>query len=142
MLRRLLSAWGVVFLCGLMGCGAKENVVQLDAETRMARLLNLYQAYDRKNRRGPPSEDVLKEFAQKLSTKEREDFAIGQDLESIFVSPRDNQKFQVRYNVRMDATQTRAIAWEATAHNGLRLVALSNGYTTTCDEETFKQYNK
>jgi hypothetical protein len=116
--------------------------VQLDAETRINRLLHLYQAYVGKNQKGPPSEEALRQFAQKLSSKEKEDFAIGDDIESIFVSPRDNQKFQIRYNVRLDPAQARAIAWEATAQNGLRLVALSNGYATTCDEETFKLYNK
>ena len=124
------------------GCGSAAAPTLPDAEGRIARLFHLYQAYVAKNQKGPPSEEALREFGKKLATKDREDFAVGDDFDTIFTSPRDNQKFVVKYNIKLDPAVTRAIIWESTSQGGMRYVALSNGYVVQNDDETLKQYQK
>ena len=77
-----------------------------------------------------------------MGTKEREDYAIGDDFDTIFTSPRDNQKFVVKYGIKLDPAVTRAVIWESTSQGGMRYVALSNGYVVQNDDETLKQYQK
>ena len=88
------------------------------------------------------AEQALRDFGQKLTAQERADLLIGDDLEGIFTSPRDNEKFVVRYNARLDPSQSRAIAYESKGVNGLRYVALSIGYVVEYDEEQLKDYKK
>jgi hypothetical protein len=135
----------VGLLLGLMpaGCGRKVAPPEPEAKVRLTRLLRLYKAYVERNRNGPPNEQALKEFGQKLSSKERDEYLIGDDLDSIFTSPRDNQKFAIQFNLNIDSGgETRAVAWEATGKANMRYVALSIGYVEEYDDETFQQYRR
>lgn len=124
------------------GCGG-SSATEPDAKVRLSKLLRLYQVYVDKNKKGPPNEQALRDFGQKLTAKEREDFLLGDDLDNIFTSPRDNQKYVVKFNLTLDpAAPSQAVAWEATPRNGSRFVALSIGYVEEYDEETFKEYKK
>ena len=133
-----------LLLCGAgAGCRGAASVPDPEAKARLTKLLHLYQVYVEKNKAGPPSEQALRDFGQKLSAKERDEGLIGDDLDTIFTSPRDQQKFVIRYNLKLDpGGPTRAVAWEAQGQDGKRLVALSVGYVEEYDEETFKEYNK
>jgi hypothetical protein len=138
-----LRCWVVLLLiCGSPGCGARKAALEPEAKTRLTKLLRLYQVYVEKNQKGPSSEAALREFGKKLTAKERDEYLIGEDLDSIFTSPRDNQKYEVQYNLKIDPGKTQAVAWEATSHDGMRFVALSIGYVEEYDEETFQQYKK
>jgi hypothetical protein len=96
-----------------------------------------------KNKKGPPNEQALRAFGQKLSPQERDEYMIGDDLETIFTSPRDQQAYKIRYNLKLEQDgPTRAVAWEANGQDGRRFVALSNLYVEEYDDETFKEYNK
>jgi hypothetical protein len=129
--------------CSSAGCGSSAGgAPKPEAQDRINKLLQLYRAYVDRNKKGPPNEQALREFGQKLTSQERTDLLIGEDLEGIFTSPRDNEKFVVKYNVRLDPAQNRAIAYEAKGQNGLRYVALSIGYIVEYDEEQLKDYKK
>jgi hypothetical protein len=137
---RLLLTCGVLAICwcnhGCRGSAPPEP----EGKARLTKVLRLYQVYVDKNKKGPPSEQALRDFGQKLSTKERDDYLIGNDLDNIFTSPRDNQKYVIRYNLKLDPGQPRAVAWEATGHGGMRYVALSIGYVEEYDDETSRDY--
>jgi hypothetical protein len=113
-----------------------------DAQDRLSKLLNLYRAYTDKNQKPPPSEEALREFAAKMTAEERSARLIGDDVENIFISPRDNEKFVVKYNLRPEAAVNRALAWEAKGTGGMHWVALTMGYVVEYDEEQLKQYTK
>ena len=113
-----------------------------DAKVRLTQLLRLYTVYSDKNRKGPPNEQALRDFGQKLTPAEREASLIVDMDDDIFTSPRDNQKFNVRYNLRIDPGQNRAVAWEATGKDGKHFVALTMGYVEEYDEQTLKDYTK
>src|SRR5262245_28451189 len=111
--------WGLVLCAVLVGCGkATATSGEPEAKERLKRLLELYRHYVLVNGKGPASEQELRDYGKKLTPQDRTAFMIGDDLESIFVSPRDNQKFQVRYGLKLEPTgPTRAVAWEATPQN-------------------------
>ena len=137
-------SWGLVLCAALAGCGSGATAVggEPEAKERLKQLLALYRAFVIKQGKGPASEEELRAFGQKMSAQDRAAFLIGDDLEGIFISPRDKQKFQIRYGLKLDATgPTRAVAWEATPQNGKRYVALTMLYVEEYDEETFKSYN-
>jgi len=142
------SSWAgvgvlVMLVCLLMaGCQRSGGAPVSDAPTRLSRVLNLYRFYVEKNQKGPPNEEALREFGQKLTSEERANRLIGDDLESIFTSPRDNQKFIVKFNMKPEPSTNRALAWEATGKDGRHFVALTMGYFPEYDEETLKQYTK
>jgi hypothetical protein len=138
-----LSLAAPVLLLGAGGCGRGSGSTEPEAKVRLTKVLRLYQVYAEKNKKGPPNERALRDFGQKLSARERDEYLIGDDLDGIFTSPRDNQKYVIRYNLRPDAGGvTRAVAWEATGAGGMRYVALSVGYVEEYDDETFQQYKK
>jgi hypothetical protein len=130
------------FVCWFAaGCGGGARP-EPEAKVRLTRVLRLYQLYVDRNKKGPPDEQALRAFGQKLSPKERDEYLLGEDLDGIFTSPRDNQKFVIRYNLKLDPGYTRAVAWEAEGQGGMRYVALSLGYVEEYDDETLKGYKK
>jgi len=134
----------LILLCclGASGCG-RSGPRESEAKVRLAKLLRLYQVYVEKTKHGPPNEEALRAFGHKLSPKERDEYLIGDDLDTIFISPRDNQKYVIKYNLTLDpGAASQAVAWEATGQNGKRYVALSIGYTEEYDDETFQKYKK
>jgi hypothetical protein len=139
----LLACWvGAFVCCCAVGCGGGRQP-EPEAKVRLTKVLRLYQLYVEKNKKGPANEQALREFGQKLSPKERDEYLIGDDLDNIFTSPRDNQKYVIQYDLKLDpGGQTRAVAWEATGRGGMRFVALSMGYVEEYDDETFKEYKK
>src|SRR5262249_1465962 len=142
-LHHLVGYCAAVGCCLSLGCGPKIAPPEPDAKVRLTKLLRLYQVYVAKNHKGPSGESALHDFGQKLTAQQRDEYLIGDDLDGIFTSPRDNQKYVVRYNLRLDpSASTRAVAWEANGQNGKRYVALSIGYVEEYDEQTFKEYSK
>jgi len=143
--RRLLP-WVVVLLCCWpLGCRGKGVAPSNDPEVkqRLEKLFRLYRAYVDRHKKGPPNEEALRQFGQTMSAKEKDEHLIGDDVDRLFTSPRDNQKFVIRYNLKLEpGGPTRAVAWEATGKNGMRFVALTVGYVEEYDEETFNQYRK
>jgi hypothetical protein len=132
----------LILLAGPSGCGPNIKP-EPDAKARLTKVLRLYQKYVETNKKGPPDEAALREFGQKLTPKEREDYLIGDDLESIWTSPRDGQKYVIEYNLKLDpGAKIRAVAWEATPQNGKRYVALSRGYVEEYGDLMFNEYRK
>ncbi|HJZ93331.1 MAG TPA: hypothetical protein VKE40_20815 [Gemmataceae bacterium] len=143
-IRRLLATLTAAIVIGIgpSGCGPTVAPPEPEAKVRLSKLLRLYQVYVEKNKKGPPNEQALREFGSKLTPQQRDEYLIGDDLDTIFTSPRDNQKYEIRYNVKLDPGDTLAVAWEANGQNGMRYVALSTGYVEEYDEETFKEYKR
>jgi hypothetical protein len=133
-----------LFLGTSPGCGDSDSgVTETDAKTRLTHVLQLYQAYVDTNRSGPPDAEALKQFAQSLTAEQREAYLLPEDLQTIWVSPRDNQPFVIEYGQNLQAGgDPFAIAWEAVGANGMRYVALSMGYVEEYDEATFSEYRK
>ena len=141
----VLSGWLVVFSClTSAGCTSSAgSASQADAKERIWQLFRVYKAYVERNKKGPPDEQSLREFGARLSPQERDEAMIGDDLEGIFTSPRDGQKYVVRYNLKLEPTgPTKGVIWEAQGEGGYRFVALTMGYVEEYNETMFKEYTK
>jgi hypothetical protein len=140
----LASCIALMACIAFSGCGGSAVAPpQSDAQDRIAKLMNLYRYYSDKNQKPPANEEALREFGKKLTAEERSARVIGDDLEGIFTSPRDNQKFNVKWNTKPDPAVNRALAWEATAgKDGMRWVALTNGYTVYYSDQQLQEVMK
>jgi hypothetical protein len=128
-------------LCLADGCSPAVAPPEPDAKVNLKKVLALYKAYVDRNRRGPASREELVAFGQKLTPQDRDVLMIGEDLEGIFVSPRDNQPYAITYKLNLaPGGPTKAIAWEATGKNGRRFVALSMGYVEEYDEQMLNEH--
>jgi hypothetical protein len=114
-----------------------------DTKEHLWKLFRLYKAYVERNKKGPPDEQALRDFGAKLTPDERKAHLIGDDIDGLFVSPRDKQKYVIRYNQRLDPVgPMRGIIWEVEGKGGTHLMALSNGYVEEYEETMFKEYSK
>ena len=139
----LVACLVLMLCCSLVGCGnVAAPAAQDDTYERLRKVYNLYRAYVDKNQKGPASEEALREFGKNLSPQERAERSIGDDLDSIFVSPRDKEKFVVQYNLKPNPAKPQALAWEATGKNGMRCVVLTMGYPAEYDEKTLNEAKK
>jgi hypothetical protein len=129
----------------MMGCGGSKVAPTSDPEAkqRLDQLLRLYRTFVDKNKKGPPNEQALREFGQRMPPQEKDQLGIGEDVDKLFTSPRDKQKYVIRYDLKLGPSgPTRAVAWEAAGQNGKRFVALTVGYVEEYDEATFQEYRK
>jgi hypothetical protein len=135
----------LVGLCvSLPGCGGGDDVKSdSEGKARITHLFRLYKAYVEKNKKGPPNEQALRDFGAKLTAEERASYLIGDEIEGLFTSPRDNQKYVIRYNEKLEPTgPSRGVVWEAQGKDGRRYVALTLGYVEEYTDEMFKEYTK
>ena len=139
----LLLPWIFIgLLFSHVGCESHSSgVTQTDTKTQIERLFNLYKFYVDTKQKGPANEKALKEFAKELSEKQLDEHMIGKDVESIFVSPRDKEPFQIVYGQSLSGGgATVAVIYEKTGQNGQKYAALSMGYSEEYDEATLSEY--
>lgn len=140
---------GLVAICVLLlplfvGCpGGTASGNNDEGRTRINNLFHLFKAYTERNKKGPPDEQSLRDFGTKLTAEERASYIIPDDIDSLFISPRDKQKYVIRFNSKLDPTgPPRGIIWEAQGKGGTRFVALAVGYVEEYDETMVKDYIK
>ena len=129
---------------GCSGGGGPKGTSDPEAKLRLEKLLELYRMHISQKQKGPANEQAFKEFISKLSPDEKASLQLPENLDSLFVSPRDNQKYVIRYGLaHVDpAGELEAIMWEETGQNGKRYVALSNGYVDEKDQADFDTLKK
>jgi hypothetical protein len=107
------------------------------------RVYELYQLYANQNHRPPANEAMFKEFIRGQPKTDRDQVGVGADVDGLLVSPRDGQKYVIRYGVAINpGAINRALAWEQTGKDGARLVLLHSGEVSECDERDFKTLQK
>jgi hypothetical protein len=144
---RLLSrrgGWRAVLLLVIfcLGCGGGQKPGQVPIRG----LSVCYGQYQARNRgQAPPSEKDFKEFIQKQMTREfLEGFgASPEDLDKLFISPRDKEPYQVRYKALLRPPgpdgKGEIVIWEKEGVNGKRMVAYSTTKSDEIDDATFKE---
>jgi hypothetical protein len=123
------------------GCGpssphmnARPEVPPGEAELR--KIVALYLAYGQaKNNQSPANAEALKAFAKGLPKAKLQELEID-DVDKVFISPRDNQPFVVI--PRSGPGPGRLVAHEKTGVNGKRLIAAGQGSVREVDEAAFK----
>jgi hypothetical protein len=136
---------GIVLLAGLLGCSSSHDPSKATsdplAKVRLTRLVKFYQMYTALKNKPPANEEAFVEYLRTLPQDEKVAAGVGDNVESLLVSPRDGQKYHIEYGtVARPTGQNRALAWEEVGKDGNRYVALTMGYVQSYDEETFQHY--
>jgi len=124
--------FGTLILAGWIlvgGCGDSAATMIQDANrANIQRLTNLYTRHQmQKAGQGPKSEQEFKKFIQGLDAETLKNMGIElSSLDSLFVSERDQQPFDIRYGVKSsfrDAAQ--GLVFERVGLEGVRQVGIS-----------------
>jgi hypothetical protein len=134
--QRVKNLVATLALLGILvgaGCGKnppKENVT-------LRQLAVQYGKYVSQNEgMGPPGPKEFKDFIKQNATVPVE------DVENLFISPRDKQPYVVYYNLQLSVPNSKggpAIAHEQVGVNGKRLVALMTTRVEEADEDRFNE---
>ncbi|MCU0877742.1 MAG: hypothetical protein MUF06_08175 [Pirellulaceae bacterium] len=122
------------------GCGNPEKVAQ--ESSNLKPLVVLYGQFIGQHRGKPPADEAeFKAFVQKVDPERLKSFQVT-DVDSMFISSRDNQPYVVRYG-KLEGPAGPAgqpvVAYEQTGVDGKRYVASAIGAIEEVDEETFRK---
>jgi len=123
------------------GCGpssprlnSRDEIPPGEAELR--KVVSLYIEYGKGNgNKSPANAEQLKAWAQKLPKEKLTELGI-EDVDKVFISPRDNQPFVVI--PKSGPGPGRLIAHEQTGVKGKRYVAAGQGSVREVTDETFR----
>jgi len=136
-----LLPWAAFWSVAMAGCGSSEP--DPAAVANMKGVAGLYAEYaSAHSNMGPPDADKLKAYARSMDPRTLG--GVGVDitrLDEYFVSPRDKQPLQIRYNVAVSNLGRNAplIASEQTGVKGKKLAVYANNRVEELDEATLKQ---
>lgn len=141
--RWLVMLLAAALLSASSGCaGGTDSSTLPEAAIHIQKLASLYNRYRTERGKPPANASELKEFCKKLKPEFLKELGIN-NLDSAFVSPRDNQPYVVQsagmgaYQGQKGAPQMVAI-YEKTGQGGKRWVAFAQGSVAELDEEKFK----
>jgi hypothetical protein len=122
------------------GCGNPAKVAQ--ESSNLKPLAVLYGQFIGQHQGKPPADEAeFKAFLKKLDPERLKSFQVA-DVDSMFISSRDNQPYIVRYGKLQGSAGPAAqpvVAYEQTGVDGKRYVASSIGAIQEVDEETFRK---
>lgn len=132
-------------LTSMIGCGGEPPAPTAEEQQDLKAIAVLYGTYSGMNRGGvPQSADDMKAFAAALKQNGQVPMGLDlEDIESVFVSPRDNQPYVLLFGNTGPATGTygdRVIAYEQTGKDGMRQIAFSNTEVIDASAEDFSKY--
>ena len=137
------SSLGLVVFCAFLA-GCSSHQANLEQEQSNLKPLALFYGQFQGQRGRPPASEA--EFKEHLRSMTPQDFAAWgvTDLDSIFVSSRDNQPYVVLYgdaakNAPRGPADSPVIAYEKVGVGGKRFVASVLGAVEEVDEQRFKQ---
>jgi hypothetical protein len=144
------TSWARVAVCGallvvLAGCGGGSNGSAKLAEfnsNSMQRLANLYFTFQLENDlRGPKDEAELRKFIAGIPAEKLARVGVDPNaIDVLFVSPRDEQPYKIRYGVRGSAMgSSEPVIFEAVGVDGKREVGFLNMTQREVDAAEYDQ---
>lgn len=128
----------VVFCVLPSGCGGSRRESQEREESNLKPLGLLYGQFIGQHRGQPPaSEEEFKGFIRSAGTKQLAGFGVT-DLESLFISPRDQKPYVVLYG-RAPVGTARVVAYEQEGKGGMRFIVTDLGRVQEVDEARFAE---
>jgi hypothetical protein len=120
-------------IASLAGCGGDVGRAR---ESHIKKVTEVYTSYVAANQgRRPPNEAALKQYAKRLGPERLQVMGID-DVDSIFVSPRDSQPYVIAYaSMKVPGA---IIAHEKQGVDGKRLVATREGALQELEEAEFQ----
>jgi hypothetical protein len=131
----LLALGGWVGL--LAGCGRQTGGTKVasPAEVNLQKILRLYGEFQRSQHKAPANADELKAWAKKQSKEKLTEMSI-EDVDTVFISPRDNEPYEV---VQLPMGRGPLVAHEKTGVGGKRYVIGSTGTLVEMDQKQFEE---
>ena len=136
--------FAVLFLSWVVAAGCQHPTSREvpPAESNVKNIAIFYGRYLAQNRgRTPPDKEALKKFIASHPATELAALKIT-DVEQLFVSPRDNQPYVVRYGAKLPPpgpSGSPVIAYEKDGDGGRRFVAFANAGVEELDDARFRQ---
>ena len=123
-------ALALVSILLFVGCGERNDPDSLIArgnQENIQRLANLYGGYQsRHGWMGPKDKETFLAFIQSIHERKLERMGIDKsEIDGLFVSPRDNEEFKIRYGVAGGMGASAPVVFEATGEDGKRKVAFT-----------------
>ena len=144
MLQRLTISLLLILSSSLLltGCGADNDpnsLVSRANKDNIQRLGNLYGSYQsRHGWVGPKDKETFVEFIQSFHESKLERMGVDPtDIEGLFLSPRDNEEFKIRYSVKGGMGASAPVIFEVTGVDGLRKVAFTAMRNEEADTERY-----
>ncbi|GIW80126.1 MAG: hypothetical protein KatS3mg105_1933 [Gemmatales bacterium] len=127
-LQTMIFAAVVLGSLGLVSIGCKQGGQPLSKEeAHLSQLARLYGQYLAENQgKPPPDAKTFKAFLTRLKNSGQLQL---EDIEEVFVSPRDHLPYVIRYNVSMATADTGdgpVVAYEQNGLEGKHFVAFAN----------------
>jgi len=136
-----IGLWlGTLAVCALPnGCGGTYRESQEREQSNLKPLAVFYGQFIGQHRGQPPaSEKEFKEFIRSSGTRELAGFDVS-DVESLFVSSRDQKPYVVLYGKNAPAGKARVVAYEQEGKGGKRFFANDLGNVQEVDEAQLKE---
>lgn len=141
---RLLVAYFLLAALALSGCNSSnpESTLASLNESNVQRLSNLYFGYQKKFEfNGPKDEQDFRLFVQGISPEKLQRIGIDPaSIDSIFISERDGQPFNIRYRVKGSlAGSNEPVIFESQGVDGKRMVGFLNMTQREVDAAEYDQ---
>lgn len=141
-LLRTCCAGYLLIAVGLSGCGSSNSAQDAVAKvnsSNMQRLVNLYFAFQMKNRWQGPSDEVdFKEFIQNYPTKKLTRIGIDpNEIDNLFTNERDGEPFKIRYSVVGGRGCTEPVVYETIGVADKRMIGFLNMVQREVDEAEY-----
>ena len=124
-----------------LGCGSSK-IEQRPVEVSLQKLVVLYGQYLGRHRGDTPADEAeFRKFIDELSETERTSRGLN-DVEALFSSPRDKQRYVVRYGGKIGAPGPHGAPWiahEKEGQGGKRYVGFATGQMDEVDERRFQE---
>src|SRR5262249_48047618 len=132
---RLLVCCALILMVFSAGCRRVKEKPLSPEEVNLQKFGRLYREYRSNGGRAQAQPDEIKEWAKK-QRKETLDKLEIDDLDKVFVSPRDNEPYVL---VSLPMGMGPMLAHEKTGVGGKRLVLTSQGNVYEADEKRFEE---
>jgi hypothetical protein len=124
----------------LSGCSSGLPPETAAQEEHLRQLAYMYGRYMAMHQgQVPGSEREFRAFIEQLGPEERSRFGVGEELDSLFVSPRDKQPYAVAYQKPFGLPGQELIAYEQAGVNGKRYIADLLADVREVEEAEFRQ---
>jgi hypothetical protein len=119
-----------------LGCGSGARKAEEQMQSNLRPLAHFYNRYVQENRgRAPANEEEFKQFIRSRPSQDLADQGVT-DVESLFVSSRDNKPYVVIYGGQAPSD---VVAYEQEGVGGKRFVATNLGGVEELDEAGFSK---
>ncbi|SRR5258708_583316 len=132
------TIFGLVLLL-MLGCGRKGSFEKTSDERHILKMLAIYREYQTTHGNNPPANtEELKAWAKTLKPEKLTALSVD-DLDSAFISPRDNQPYGIAPVGTQRMGMSEIVVYETAGVGGKRMTVGSTGSVRELKEDEVKR---